>query len=832
MDGCIGVFEVVKFHTKRHRANDACLLFDAAGRAITFEPLVVGQSQYSPSEDLWLLRGGVDAAWAHQPHWRHVPAALAANPEAVLAASGDGDVLWIFGPTPSAEAPPDPALSQHWRLIAQLDRFGRGQRYHHADGSGQQQDTPHGHLIGLADGVGRRYRLNYQRIHAGRPSAGLLQADDGWRLVAVELVSDPVGIGTLPLTLVRYGYSPQGDLLTVHDRAGVLVREFEVEHHRITAHRQRGGPWHSYRYASAQPGARVIEHSNQQGLGYRFEYLPQPPSPEGRPRALTRVSDSLGRVDSYHFEGEAGLQRLVRHERADGSQMRYEYDGAARLVASVDPLGRTTRLARDGQGRITGMQLPGGIKSSRQYDEASGRLVQSQDPTGAITHYRHDEYGRLIEVEQADGGTERYAYPSPQEAPLICDSPHQIEDAKGGTKRLAFSDAGLLVRYTDCSQSTTEYRHDRFGELIEVIDALGQRTVHERDGQGRISATRLPNGQIERYAYNAQGQLSHIEPAEGETGQHAIELAYDLWGRLTQRTHGGLRLQFEYDLAGRLTRLINENNSQSRFAWDVMDRLTQEEGFDQRLQTYRWDAAGQLIEARDGNAAGQRSTHYRWDEAGRLAQRELPATDAAPAQAHRYEWDAAARLMAASVHLLHTAGEQVQSRIELERDALGRITGELQRLYRPAQTLHAPAQIEYEHRITHRLDALGNRQSSQLQGLGHIDWLRYGSGHVHGLAHGGAALIDFERDALHRETRRSLHGQGADSLDIQRRWDALGRLHSLNTHNLNTQQLQGQAQTPQVLIGQISQRQYHYDALGQLSSVQTAQERMRPENPS
>ena len=483
--------------------NDACLLFDAAGRAITFEPLVVGQSQYSPSEDLWLLRGGVDAAWAHQPHWRHVPAALAANPEAVLAASGDGDVLWIFGPTPSAEAPPDPALSQHWRLIAQLDRFGRGQRYHHADGSGQQQDTPHGHLIGLADGVGRRYRLNYQRIHAGRPSAGLLQADDGWRLVAVELVSDPVGIGTLPLTLVRYGYSPQGDLLTVHDRAGVLVREFEVEHHRITAHRQRGGPWHSYRYASAQPGAKVIEHSNEQGLSYRFEYLTQAPSPEGKPRALTRVTDSLGRVDGYHFEGVAGLARLVLHERADGSQMRYEYDGAARLVAATDPLGRTTRLARDGQGRITGMQLPGGIRSSRQYDEASGRLRQSTDPMGAVTDYRHDAQGRLIEVRQADGSAERYGYPSAQEAPLICDSPSQIEDAKGGVKRLRWSDAGLLVAYTDCSGQVTQYRHDRFGELLEVIDALGQRTVHERDGQGRISATRLPNGQIERYAYNA-----------------------------------------------------------------------------------------------------------------------------------------------------------------------------------------------------------------------------------------------------------------------------------------------------------------------------------------
>ena len=34
--------------------DDACLLHDAAGRVITFEPLPAGQSIYSPSEDLWL----------------------------------------------------------------------------------------------------------------------------------------------------------------------------------------------------------------------------------------------------------------------------------------------------------------------------------------------------------------------------------------------------------------------------------------------------------------------------------------------------------------------------------------------------------------------------------------------------------------------------------------------------------------------------------------------------------------------------------------------------------------------------------------------------------
>jgi RHS repeat-associated protein len=106
--------------------------------------------------------------------------------------------------------------------------------------------------------------------------------------------------------------------------------------------------------------------------------------------------------------------------------------------------------------------------------------------------------------------------------------------------------------------------------------------------------------------------------------------------------------------------------------------------------------------------------------------------------------------------------------------------------------------------------------------VGQIEWLLYGSGHVHGLEHNGSALLDFERDALHRETGRTLQGQEGHTLTIRRRWDALGRLQALAS-----QGLQGQAQVPQVLIGQISQRQYHYDALGQLTAVQTAQDTLR-----
>ena len=167
-----------------------------------------------------------------------------------------------------------------------------------------------------------------------------------------------------------------------------------------------------------------------------------------------------------------------------------------------------------------------------------------------------------------------------------------------------------------------------------------------------------------------------------------------------------------------------------------------------------------------------------------------------------------------------TQSDQLLSEALLARDALGRITGETQRLYRVGKS--GQPEIEFEHTIAHRLDALGNRQASQLQGVGQIEWLLYGSGHVHGLQHNGNALIDFERDALHRETGRTLQGQGGHTLNIRRHWDALGRLQALAS-----QGLQGQAQVPQVLIGQISQRQYHYDALGQLTAVQSAQDTLR-----
>ena len=872
--------------------TDRILVFDAAGRVITFyQSLQPGGQCYSTSEDIWLLRGGKDGhgylpGWARQQRFAHVSPELAEDPNNIFISSGATGILWLFTPDPVAQdasskaagdtsnkdhdahpagphshadgsaehqhdTPNTPPAGQRWRLAMQVDCFGRSQRYRYSQGSesdrrytwpnGEDEILPEGRLVGLTDGVGRRYRLYHQRIHAGKLVQGLWGADTGWRLAGVELEHDPNHFTPDPILLVRYGYDRQGQLVSVHDRSGELAREFEWHSHRISGHCYRGGPWRLYRYEGVEPDVKVVEYANVQGLSYRFEYQNLPPSLEGRPAKKTIISDSLLRTETYCFEGPVGLSRPTEHHRADGTVMRYRYSNHGHLVASIDPLERNISIRHDLQGNIIGVQQNRTIHT-RNYDQA-GRLTASYDPTGAVIRYQYDDLGRLTQITRADESVERYHYPDPKEQPLTCDRPSRVEDASGRTSHLQYNDAGQLVSRTNCLGYDTLWYYDRWGDLIEETSSLGHTTRYERDSTGRIIAAHLPNGQTRRYQHDREGNLTRIEPDEGAPDS-VLNIGRDLWGRIVKASLGGLTLQLNWDEAGRLISLTNENGVQSQFVWDAMDRLVQETGFDGRIQRHQWDAAGQLIQTSEGSA-GQaqvqpdlvQTSHYSWSETGRLIERQLPATQASDRQSQRYEWDSAGRLKAACVYLITQKQEQteerLQSRIEIERDTLGRITGEVQRLYKAEDIPTSSPPIEYEHHIIHQLDSSGNQQASELQNTGQIQWLFDDSGQLRGLVHDGQSLIDFERNALHQEIKRQWHiAPNTESTESPTpalltqisRWDSLGRLQDTQLDALSPRAI---GSTPPLLADQITHRRYLYDALGQLIALQTPAQTLR-----
>ncbi|MGP3509242.1 DUF6531 domain-containing protein, partial [Paracidovorax citrulli] len=229
--------------------DERAVLYDASGRAITFEePLQPGQALHSSSEDLWLLRGGGMAGstapsstpaellpWAQQPRWSHVPAVLRTDPGCVIAvpgAGGAGAPAWVFLPT---------GVSGDRVLHAVIDRFGRSQRYQWGT-EGEQQ----GRVAGITDGSGRRYALRYERIapdataarKPGKPDEGgqarhpLLGPDDGVRLVGVDCTFNPLdpavipGAAPRPQPLVGYRYDSAGNLAEVLGADGTVLRRF------------------------------------------------------------------------------------------------------------------------------------------------------------------------------------------------------------------------------------------------------------------------------------------------------------------------------------------------------------------------------------------------------------------------------------------------------------------------------------------------------------------------------------------------------------------------------------------------------------------------------
>ncbi len=281
----------------------------------------------------------------------------------------------------------------------------------------------------------------------------------------------------------------------------------------------RQGPRHRYVYEdqtaqgrrqgwAARPGARVAEqHNEEEGLSYFFDYGGAPVAagdgPAASVRSSTVVRDSLGRTTTYHFEGEGGLKRLVRLTGPDGAEQSYRHDSAGRRLSATDALGRTTWWRYDGAGRLLGVQGPDGRSTQQHWGAAGsaqdGLLLASQDAAGLRTHFRYDDWGRLVEVAMLpEGRTDeaatlqalitRFEYEQPRQDAgtgavtfpphtlAWCDQPVAMIDAQGGRSQYAYNACGQITRHTDCSGRSQTWRHGAWGEVVEAVDALGQRT--------------------------------------------------------------------------------------------------------------------------------------------------------------------------------------------------------------------------------------------------------------------------------------------------------------------------------------------------------------------
>ncbi|VDZ75841.1 Rhs protein [Salmonella bongori] len=696
------------FDIRLQLRDDELIINDDGGRSIHFEPLLPGETAFSRSESLWLARGGV--AKLHESNvlhvlWQALPEDLRLSPHLYLATSSAQGPWWILGwsaRVPGAEEPLPAPLPPYRVLTGLADRFGRTQIFHR-DADGESA----GNITAVTDGAGRRFRLRLttqaQRAEAARKQATVsgisapeypqtmpvsgYGADSGIRLEAVWLTHDPAYPDNLPaLPLARYTYTPRGELSAVYDRSDTPVRSFTYDDKhpgRMTAHQYAGRPQTAYRYDAS---GRVTEQHNPAGLSYRYEYE----------KNVITVTDSLNRREVLHTEGEGGLKRVIKEEKAGGSTITREFDNAGRLVAQTDAAGRKTEFRLNiGSGNVTEIVTPDGRSVRFSYNDQR-QLISTTGTDGLRSQQAFDALGRLTQEKSRHGDITRYFYDDPDN-----ELPSAIEDATGSRKQMTWSRYGQLLTLTDCSGYRTRYEYNRFGQATALHQEEGLSQYRAYDERGRLVSQKDAAGHKTRYEYSMAGDLTTVVYPDGSRQT----ISYDAAGHPVSTTEGGLTRKMEYDAAGRVTRLVNENGADTTFTYDLPDRLAQETGFDGRTQRYQYSITGQLVRSEDENLI----TLWHYDASGRLAYRTVNDEEA-----ERWQYNGRGWLTEIS-HL--SDGHRVA--VQYEYDKQGRMNLERQTVQHP-ETGGTAVAARHQTRLSEGAGDPHHPRPSAVGGMAHL----------------------------------------------------------------------------------------------------------------
>ena len=326
---------------------------------------------------------------------------------------------------------------------------------------------------------------------------------------------------------------------------------------------------------------------------------------DGSSDRVGSVTQSDGTTVSYGYAQDAAgawqVTTITTGSGADAQTVTVSYATGASTV--TDALGNATTYQVDANGRLTAVIAPSvdGVAPTTHYSyDANGHLLAMTDPRGAVTTYAYDAQGNLLSVQDPTG--------------------HVVGNTYDANDQLTSQTV-----YTVPAQGTP-------GQDGYVAPNGAQTTYRVYDGQGRLSYSIDPLGNVTAYSYTVQQGQSVLTSTMQYVGVRypvaalaAAPALGDLqaWvasGAVQASLSHGVRVDDSYDARGQLSQSIR---------WDVLDAqgngtLGGDSGA--VVTTYTYDAQGQLLQtatARGGNRATLETTSYAYDGLGRL----LSSTD-------------------------------------------------------------------------------------------------------------------------------------------------------------------------------------------------------------
>jgi RHS repeat-associated protein len=363
----------------------------------------------------------------------------------------------------------------------------------------------------------------------------------------------------------------------------------------------------------------------------------------GQPIEAWRDGRLLARY-GYTAAGRPATVSLV-----DGTEWRYRYDRAGRVVSVDGPQGASefvwdaagrplAYLPADGE-RIDLVYGPDGRVAERRLGEAVTRLLWTPDgrirqvtrPDGSVQACRYDERGYLVEVVDPNGAATTVE-----------------RDALGNPAAVVAADGARWL-----------YEHDPMGRTTAITDPLGRQTRLKLDRAGRLSTFAPPDLPEQQWTWDPDGMLQSIA-ADGRSS-----------------------VLIERDLDGGHIRAVDVDGVASDLEWDTQGRVLART-IDHRTTRFRYDDDARTMTVEPAGGGG--GSTYQWDGRGRVATIDHPSVGSV--RLVRDRQGRVRRLEAAGLRrewIYNTHGgvvsyqEEIGGRVSttsLERDALGRVTAE------------------------------------------------------------------------------------------------------------------------------------------------------------
>lgn len=320
------------------------------------------------------------------------------------------------------------------------------------------------------------------------------------------------------------------------------------------------------------------------------------------------VYDAINQMTAIHAPLESGsffyynsLGNLCKTIDGLGYTTHYLYNEADKLITVIDDSNETTRYVYDKANNLIENLLPNGRQIHYQYDVLN-RLLSFSDQLGLLSEYQYDPNNNITHIFDALGNTKTFHYDALNR--LI-----QEEDAMGFSKYYSYDNNGNIIAYTDQNGHTMVFAYDASNRLISSTDALNYTTHYCYDCNGNLISVTDANDNITSYQYNQIDLLTTITFPNGKNRIYE----YDANGnRIWQQYESGNQTQFTYDALDRLTSMIYEDNgitSSCYYGYDANGNMISANNADATL-LFTYDYLGRkLSESMNGDI-----TSYRYDD--------------------------------------------------------------------------------------------------------------------------------------------------------------------------------------------------------------------------